>query len=119
MFAVQIDMEIRKALESDLYTADDKDAIIGHYLPLMVNPAVWIKVKEYAMDVCDNPGGGADCRPGRLYELTDEEIVEAEKWLKEHSSVQDWEDLQQTFAAGGPDVPYPAALKYIDAAFLR
>jgi hypothetical protein len=92
MNATQIDSEIRARIAEIKHDPwnEEYDQMLRNYLPLAANSIAWDRVSEFATEQCANPGGGADGRPGRLYELPDAAIVEAEAWFLANPN---WRDL--------------------------
>ena len=106
MNASEIDLAIRKRLKELDAVLDmnkdieygtertdmnyERDQLLCHYLPFVANSWCWDQVVEYVADLCDNPGGGCDGRPGRLYDLADWEILAAETWFSERKN---WKEI--------------------------
>jgi hypothetical protein len=51
--------------------------------PIVVDKALWEAVVQDVSDWCAE-GGGCDGRPGRLFAMSDEDIVAAQDWIREH-----------------------------------
>ena len=64
--------------------SDTFDQILMNHLPTSADPWIWKKVCDFSVQVC-SPASSSDCRPGRLYALSDEQIEEAQAWLESMS----------------------------------
>lgn len=103
MDAKEIDAAIRARI-AELENSNEhieRDALLCNHLPTVANRFTWDKVVDYVTQLCDNPGGGCDGRPGRLYEISDEAIVEAEAWF---ADTERWQDMMDSSPIG----EYPA-----------
>ena len=88
MNIIEIDARIRARIKEltdgiagvDGLGENELDVIYMNYLPSSADSAWWNRVTDFVTEICGS-GGGADGRPGRLYELSDEAIIEAQKWL--------------------------------------
>lgn len=134
MNVTQIDAAIRERLLElravNFVTNEEASAeyysLVGNHLPSVATPLLWDDVVEFSADVC-NPGSSTDGSPGRLYALSDAEIIEAEKWF--HAN-KDWrgfmpgllEESTPQWAPGlavkigGREIPV-AVMDYVTAAF--
>lgn len=88
------------------------ELLIGHYFPAAATWSTWERVCAISVAVC-GPATSSDCRPGRLYELADDEIGEAEAWIGAQSDA----DLDHCTQGVPCDVPVdyvPGALITLD-----
>lgn len=70
---------------------DEWEQMMLVHLPLGAQPAIWERVCAASVRSC-SPASSSDCRPGRLFELSREQIEEAQEWLRTRSSPDelDW-----------------------------
>jgi hypothetical protein len=94
MNSVAIDSAIRARLAelNSSRNSNDQDELgnlTANHLPSVADHLLWEEVADFAADMC-NPMAAADGRPGRLYELSDAEIVSAEAWFNAN---KDWSEV--------------------------
>lgn len=96
--AEQIDREIRSWLlarkdpdywgplpELSPAQRDEWEQMMLVHLPLWADPGLWRRVCDASVRAC-SPASSSDCRSGRLFELSREQIEEAQEWLRTRSS---------------------------------
>ncbi len=86
MNSAEIDNAIRARLKELSTISDEYINLICNHLPSVANSVYWNKAVDFAVEMC-NPFSSADGSSGRLYELTDQEIVSAEAWFQAN---KDW-----------------------------